>query len=57
MDYNYSAILLFYSITGYILLLYLLFYSITGYILLLYYFCEDIDKLPKIKISNYIKSD
>ena len=57
MDYNYSAILLFYSITGYILLLYLLFYSITGYILLLYYSCEDINnKLPKIKRSNYVKS-
>ena len=44
VDYDYSIILLF--------------YSITGYILLLYYSCEDIsNKLPKIKRLNYIKSD
>ena len=44
LDYNYSIILLL--------------YSITGYIQLLYYSCEDIsNKLPKIKRSNYTKSD
>ena len=44
LDYNYSIILLFYSITGCILLLY------DSY--------EDINnKLPKTKISNYIKLD